>query len=204
MGCCLGCLFLQLNRFYKSRFTDEGYLTFTLPVTTHQNLLSGLLTAFVGSFVAVVVMGLSFLILMFFGIRWLDGVRMELSVQVFGEYVPLLVEKTGLGNIALFVLMLLVGSVSELLLVMLAITLGAQIARKHKILTAVVAYYGIHLLMSVCSAIWVNLGGMSMMDALTIGGLTFYMTGATVQFLLEGLLAYGAMYWLIHRNLNLN
>ena len=40
--CSAGSLFFLIWRFYKSRFADEGYLTFTLPVTTHQILLSSL------------------------------------------------------------------------------------------------------------------------------------------------------------------
>lgn len=38
--CGAAALIVQIVRFYRSRFTDEGYLTFTLPVTTHQVLLS--------------------------------------------------------------------------------------------------------------------------------------------------------------------
>ena len=41
-------LFLYIGRFYKSRFTDEGYLTFTLPVNTHQNLLSSMINSAIG------------------------------------------------------------------------------------------------------------------------------------------------------------
>ena len=32
--------YIQLFRFYGSRFTDRGYLTFTLPISTHTNFLS--------------------------------------------------------------------------------------------------------------------------------------------------------------------
>lgn len=34
--CGVAALIVQIVRFYRSRFTDEGYLTFTLPVTTHE------------------------------------------------------------------------------------------------------------------------------------------------------------------------
>ena len=39
-----GSLFFCIWRFYKSRYSDEGYMTFTLPATTHQILLSSLVT----------------------------------------------------------------------------------------------------------------------------------------------------------------
>ena len=41
-------VFYALWRFYKSRFTEEGYLTFTLPVNTHQNLLASLVNTAIG------------------------------------------------------------------------------------------------------------------------------------------------------------
>ena len=38
-------VFYALWRFYKSRFTEEGYLTFTLPVNGHQLMLSSILAS---------------------------------------------------------------------------------------------------------------------------------------------------------------
>ena len=48
-------LFLLIGRFYKSRFTDEGYLTFTLPVNVHQNLLSSMVNSIIGMIIMFVV-----------------------------------------------------------------------------------------------------------------------------------------------------
>lgn len=63
--CGVAALIVQIVRFYRSRFTDEGYLTFTLPVTTHQVLLSSFLTSAVNliavaavSVIGLVLMGL--------------------------------------------------------------------------------------------------------------------------------------------------
>ena len=39
----VGSRILLLARFYRNKFTDEGYLTFTLPVNCHQIFLSALL-----------------------------------------------------------------------------------------------------------------------------------------------------------------
>lgn len=38
-------IFYALWRFYRSRFTEEGYLTFTLPVNGHQLMLSSILAS---------------------------------------------------------------------------------------------------------------------------------------------------------------
>ena len=45
LGSCFGTKYLMIYRFFKSRFGDEGHLTFTLPVTRSQLLLSKTLNA---------------------------------------------------------------------------------------------------------------------------------------------------------------
>ena len=44
----VAALILLIGRFYKSRFTDEGYLTFNLPVSVHQNLLASMTNTILG------------------------------------------------------------------------------------------------------------------------------------------------------------
>ena len=57
--CSAGSLFFLVYRFYKRCFTDEGYLTFTLPVTTHQILLSSFLNTIIGELIMLVAVCLS-------------------------------------------------------------------------------------------------------------------------------------------------
>ena len=45
IGCTLGTTLIVVVRFYKTCYTDQGYLTHTLPVTPHQLLNSKILTA---------------------------------------------------------------------------------------------------------------------------------------------------------------
>ena len=42
---CVASVFYALYRFYRSRFTEEGYLTYTLPVNNHQLMLSSILAS---------------------------------------------------------------------------------------------------------------------------------------------------------------
>ncbi len=55
-ACCVAMLVMQVGRFYNSRFTDEGYLTFTLPVSGHQILLSSLVSGVVNVIIVWLVM----------------------------------------------------------------------------------------------------------------------------------------------------
>ena len=61
--CCAAALIVQIVRFYRSRFTDEGYLTFTLPVTTHQILLSSFITSAVNLIAIAAVAVVSFVLM---------------------------------------------------------------------------------------------------------------------------------------------
>ena len=53
-------IYLYYN-FYKNKFTDEGYLTFTLPASTHQILLSSILNILIWEIILTVVLLLSYL-----------------------------------------------------------------------------------------------------------------------------------------------
>ena len=56
-----------LYRYYKNLFTDEGYLTFTLPVTPHEILLSKTINGIIWSVVTTVVTVVCAAIMIVFG-----------------------------------------------------------------------------------------------------------------------------------------
>lgn len=201
MGYCIAAMFLLLGRFYKSRFTDEGYMTFTLPVTTHQVLLSSFLNCTLGMILCVLITVVSFGILGFFGIEELDGERWEF-VKLCFERLPDFLEMIGVGNLLMFLLVLLTGFISEVLTIMLAITLGAIIAKKHKILMGVVAYYGVHVLITIACVMILNFNVFDNM--LTQSGF-FGLAGWTAAgYAVLSLICYFVMYWFTDRKLNLN
>lgn len=51
----IGVQILLIVRFYKNKFTDEGYLTFTLPVTCHQIFLSSLVNMVIWTVISGIV-----------------------------------------------------------------------------------------------------------------------------------------------------
>lgn len=204
VGYCIASMFLLLGRFYKSRFTDEGYMTFTLPVSTHQVLLSSFLNCALGMLLCMIVTAVSFGILVFFGAESLDSHRWEF-VKLCFEHLPELwdlLDKVGVGNILMFLLMLLAGFLSQIMTIMLAITLGSIIAKKHKILTGVVAYYGINTLITIAgvSILSSRLFDQVMSEAEFIG----FSAWAVAGYAVVALGCYFVMYWLTSRKLNLN
>lgn len=197
--CCAASVFAVIWRFYKSRFTDEGYLTFTLPVTHHQLLLSsavnsilGVLMVILACFLAVVLV-LGLLLLAYpQEILWAD-----VAVAISDVWHALLEGLEGHGSqVALLLWSALVSAVSQLLLLMLAVTIGALIAKKHKILAAIGVYYGIGLLESFCySAV--------AMSAFPTENVNTLLASPGVMGVVLAVVSYFLMYWLTSRKLNL-
>ena len=151
--CGAGSVFVVVYRFYKRCFTDEGYLTFTLPVNQHQILLSSFLNSVFGVFLvvlacfgAVMLAGGMFLLALNSTqeILWAD---VWLSWQdVWQQLVDSF--RKNIGQFALLGFSGIVGAFADMILLMLSVTIGALIAKKHKILAAVGVYYGIGMVQS--------------------------------------------------------
>ena len=199
--CGAGSVFVVVYRFYKRCFTDEGYLTFTLPVNQHQILLSSFLNSVFGVFLvvlacfgAVMLAGGMFLLALNSTqeILWAD---VWLSWQdVWQQLVDSF--RKNIGQFALLGFSGLVSALSELMLLMLAVTIGALVAKKHKILAAVGVYYGIGFVMSfVYSAFAFSTATTQEVNLLLA------MPGIVGLALSVG--GYFGMHWLITKKLNL-
>ena len=197
--CGAASVFAVIYRFYKSRFTDEGYLTFTLPVSNHQLLLSSILNSIFGvllvmlaCFTAVAIAMGMFVLAINQEIIWADvwAVWEEVWQQIVDSFWKNADQFSLLGFSAV------VSSISQLIVLMLSVTIGAVIAKKHKILAAVGVYYGISFAQSLVSTMFaftvVRTEDVQMM--LGFPGLLSVVTGAA---------GYLLMYYLTSRKLNL-
>lgn len=198
--CAAASIFVVIWRFYKSRFTDEGYLTFTLPVNSHQLLLSSILNSIFGVLLVILAcfaaVGLAFALVFLAFPRdfiWADVWTSWESIrqQLWESFVK------NADQFALAAFSGITGAVSQLLSLMLAVTIGSLIAKKHKILAAVGVYYGIGLVESfLYSSIF--LAAAAGQSANLLLGLP----GVVALILAVG--SYFLMYWLTSKRLNLN
>ncbi|MBQ8834155.1 MAG: hypothetical protein IJ001_04425 [Oscillospiraceae bacterium] len=205
--CGSGSVFFLIFRFYKSRFTDEGYLTFTLPVSHHQLLLSSIANTIIGTvlvvltaFVAIGIAVLLFLSAFPQEYLWAD-VEYTVSVglkdmwmmlwpqlkEAFAEY--------GM-EIGLALFSAVSSAVSELVTLMLSVTIGALIAKKHKILAAIAVYYGINMVMSFVHA-------MISLTFAAVQNVTWFVAFPGFMALVLAVAGYFLMYYLTSRKLNL-
>ncbi len=139
--------FILLYRFYKHKFTDEGYLTFTLPVKTEAIYWSSLVNILIWMAIStlVVILVISLVILLgtgsteFFLNEFMPGL---------GELLEVMELDLSSWTVAISILNLVANLAYGLVLPLACVTIGAVLAKKHKILTAFVAYYVINWVMS--------------------------------------------------------
>ena len=137
--------YILLYRFYKSRFTDEGYLMFTLPVKTHHIFLSGALNNTIWTLITAVVILLSLLIAVCLGPVWSEEVLEEIR-WVFEDMSFVFGDSMSGGYSISIVFYVLVLGLYSIIAPMSAVVLGATAAKKHKVL----AIIGILIALSVC------------------------------------------------------
>lgn len=189
-------VFYVLWRYYRSRFTEEGYLTYTLPVNNHQLMLSSILA----SVLEILLVGLATVAAMAMafgifaaGLPWneVDSTSWGLLWSRFRELLSL---RPVAGDVLLVLLNMVLMGLAALLTLMLAVTIGATAAKKHPILLAIAVYYGLSL---VRMAAYLNAA-----DACTSSGATLAaLAGVNAAAVL---IAYFWMYYLTSRRLNLN
>ena len=170
---------IQYYSYYKLHFDNEGYLTFTLPVSTHQQVLTGILAIIIWELIAVLVLICSVALLLLpsciFAGEWpnLSGIFSGISAM----------------DIALIFVVLVYSAV----LPVTAITIGSLVAKKRKILASVGIGVGISYAVSLVST--VLLSNLSVANALD------YALGVTL--ILYALLSVGG-YFLTCRMINKN
>lgn len=186
-------VFYVLWRYYRSRFTEEGYLTYTLPVNNHQLMLSSILA----SVLEILLVGLATVAAMAiaFGIFAAELPWNEVDRGlVWSRFRELLSLRPVAGDVLLVLLNMVLMGLATLLTLMLAVTIGATAAKKHPILLAIAVYYGLSLVrMAAC---------LNAADACTSSGATLAaLAGVNAAAML---IAYFWMYYLTSRRLNLN
>ena len=197
--CCAASVFVVIWRFYKSRFSDEGYLTFTLPVNHHQLLLSSILNSVIGivlvflAAAAAVVLSCILLLMAFPMDFWPE------AAAAVGRAFGTLMESME-GNWAIFWEIagtMLLSGLHQIVVLMLAVTIGAMIAKKYKLLAAVGAYYLIGLVQVIVQM-------MVMANSVLSENVGTLFAGFNWIALLTILGGYWLMYYLTSRKLNLN
>ncbi len=145
-----------LYRFYKNKFTDEGYLTFTLPVKARDIFLSSGLNMVIWYTISLlIVFGVMISIVIFglFDKSWLSAETFDI-IRIFKELFLSGFDATfSLIYFAIYLLMLPISLVFSTVMGMTSITLGAVAVKKYKVLAAIGVYYGINTVIQMLASI---------------------------------------------------
>ena len=198
---------LIIHRFYVSFFTDEGYLTFTLPVTIDCHLAIKIVSMFFWNLVALIVTLLGGLIV--FGglyVGYTEEAKIILSeisfvFEMLGTGLTQIFDHVGV-QIVFGGLALLVTTVFQSLLIYFSISLGCMIFKKHRLLGAIVGIFGINAIYSFVSTIISYL----LTFVSLVSEVAYLVTmGFTIVLTVVGIIAvYIGMRYILQKKLNLD
>lgn len=145
-------------RFYKNLFTDEGYLTRTLPVSSSQHLLSKTIAGTIWGFLDIVLAVFSM-----FLIIWTPYVsslyaqyRSDILTELgfVGKYADISFPATVLA----LLFFALIGAVSSIVMIYASIATG-QLFSGHRVIGALAMYFVLQIILSVLSLVFLTCFG---------------------------------------------
>ena len=143
-----------LYRFYKNKFTDEGYLTFTLPVKAWEIWWSSVIPMMLWGVVITALAAVSGFFIFAFGLEtegfWDVGIW-ELGKDMLNLIFDGWAYIFGKETVIIEIVLLIASSISGCILPMFSIVLGCLIAKKYKPLASIGAYYLLYTCTSVIS-----------------------------------------------------
>ncbi|MBQ8550053.1 MAG: hypothetical protein IJ426_01795 [Clostridia bacterium] len=140
---------LVFIRFYKNFFSDEGYLTFTLPVKKTDLINSKLLTSFIFNIASFAVLAVNVVIMLVVGVpeEFFNTRNWKILFDIIAEILRE-INFYGFSYVVLGILIFCAFYIMQDLFLAVCITVGACITRKHKVLAAIGIYYGANTVLS--------------------------------------------------------
>lgn len=148
IGCIIGSSVIIAVRFYKTCYTDQGYLTHTLPVSTKTVLNAKLLMAVLVYLATYVLIGVTIFIIIGVTINHVASfIPAGTYSDFWGELSAIIdeafTETFGISfgaYMAYMVVIVLISGISGVLTILGCVSLG-QLYAKHRIIGAILAYF---------------------------------------------------------------
>ena len=218
-----GMLIFLGIRFYRSMYTDEGYLSHTLPVTANQLFLSKVLVSGVWYLLIMIGIGISVVALVLstaIGMLNIEEVHNALA-EYGGNIWTFLAEGVSqmadvyqnemginlLHYVITVTITFLVGPFITMITLFGALTIG-QLSSKHKGLMGILAYAGLTMISSligstVQSALMFSSNMVSRPSGVTLSVNSAYDINVLVSLLIAAIM-YGVSYYILNKKLNLD
>ncbi|HCX63687.1 MAG TPA: ABC transporter permease [Eubacteriaceae bacterium] len=180
---------IMIQRFYKSLLGDEGYLMFTLPVSTQKHIVGKLLIAALWIIASIGVTFISVFILS-------EDIEILPSFSMLFEGIQMTFGNIGFVTIPLFFIMVIA---EQVLMVYAAISLGL-LFKRYRLIGSIVMYGVLYTIEQMINLGLLMIVGRNVLEHFELSMLptpatiNLYVLGFTVFFA-----AYGAVYFLISR-----
>ncbi len=185
-GAWIATFVIIIRRFYKNLFGREGYLTLTLPVSSHQIILSKLLASFIWTaFNAIVLM--------------IGIVLLILPISGVGQFLVNLPYLAGLlkpTEWVVFLLSIVLSTFSGTLMIYLAIAIGQLFINK-RVLMAFIAYFVLAIIVITVSELTGN--HFATNNSIDINLFNY----SSIEAIVEGIIFYFATHYLLKNKLNI-
>ena len=218
-----GMLIFLGIRFYRSMYTDEGYLSHTLPVTANQLFLSKVLVSGAWYLFLTIGIGISVMALVvslmtgLLNVGELSGVMTqyngniwEFLTDAFYEIGRAYEDEMGINLVHYGITLLLTyvaGPFIAMVTLFGALTIG-QLSSKHKGFMGILVYAGVTILSSIIgstvqSAFMFGTNVMSSQSGISVSANSAYDINVITSLLLAAIM-YGVSYYIMNKKLNLD
>lgn len=160
IGTSIGIILIIAIRFYKTCYTDQGYLTHTLPVTKHQLIGAKTLASIISYLVVMVSIAISVVTLVCLGgkhfLKFDTTGSINTLLDLFKYIGEGCLEAFGVKlNTLIFTysIVIFISCITSVIIAMGCISLG-QLYAKHRIIGAIIAYFIIAFLQQTLGSIY--------------------------------------------------
>lgn len=188
----ISTIFLIIKRFKGSVYDRQGYLTLTLPVSEHYIITAKLVGAFIWSIVSTAILALSgFIVLTLTAPDWFAT----------SDLIPFI--ETHLPQLSLMGISFLLNTISSILCIYLAISIG-QLFNEYRTALAIVAYIGIQIVIGFIE-VFFNTSANFYVNSLAGFNDNFYMGASTgiIEELIFIAIFYLGTYYILRNKVNL-
>lgn len=199
---------LFFSRFYKNFYTDEGYLTFTLPVSKVQHINSKLISSTLVSWATGLVLVINAIVTILISeFKYIEFDNFFTELKELLSDIPTYEWVMFFEGVAIALLLPIVAN----LFLFFCISIGSTVAKKAKVITSVAIFYGTTSVLSVVFFILMIFGIDSIEGWFVDLDGTMYDVAMNLILLVVILLIviiasvlYALQYWILDRKLNLS
>lgn len=213
VGASYGSVIYQSVHFYKSMYSDEGYLTHTLPVSAHELLGSKVIINAIWSLIVSVSIMASVVILVFSLMHAIDPQELygEVTVEMAEAFSDVLLENDAftLAHLLLYLILAVIGGpIASICTLFGSVTIG-QLAKKMRALFGIIAYFVIAFASNIISSVVKLIGTIIILGLDEFGSYSYHLEqffSRDVQIIVSlavGVALYFVSHHIITKKLNL-